>query len=71
MPKLKITVSTRKVGSRCDDVVDIDKSDLEEADFNEVNDWARDAMFEMVEWNWRLEDDEGNEIRLPGEFNDV
>ena len=71
MPKLKITVSTRKVGSRCDDVVEIDESDLEEADLNEVNEWARDAMLEMVEWNWRLEDDAGNEIQLPGEFSDV
>lgn len=54
--KIKVTVSTNRVGSQTEKEIEIDDDELE--DYVEedrqaiIEDMARNAMFEMIEWNW-------------------
>ncbi len=48
MKKIMVSVSTKKVGSTCDCELEFE-DDATEAEIEEA---ARDAMFDMIEWNW-------------------
>ena len=54
--KIKVFVSTNKVGSRCESEIEIDDSELEGYEGSEreefITESCRDAMFEMIEWGY-------------------
>jgi len=56
--KVKVWVQTRKVGSKCFTTIDIDDVTLAGLDSDIVegliNEDAKQAMFEMVEWDWDI-----------------
>lgn len=52
MKKVKVWVSTKKVGSRCDDSFEIEDNATEE----EIEELAEEVMWEMVDWNWSVEE---------------
>jgi hypothetical protein len=49
--KIKVTVSTRKVGSQCERTFEIE-DDLTDDEIEQI---AQEAMWNMVEWNWKKE----------------
>lgn len=46
--KIKVYVSTNKIGSECSTTFDIEDDASEE----EIEEIAREEMFNMIEWNW-------------------
>lgn len=50
--KIRITVSTNKVGSEKVRTIEVDDDTLED-DIEEI---AKDAMFDMISWNWERVD---------------
>lgn len=48
--KIKVTVQTDLVGSKVDRTIELDEENLTDEDLEEI---ARDTMFEMIEWNWK------------------
>lgn len=49
--KIKVSVQTDKVGSKCEQEIELDDEDhLTDEDLEEI---AKDTMFEMIEWNWK------------------
>lgn len=46
--KIIVSVSTNKVGSTCETELEFD-DDVADDDIEEA---AKDAMFDMIEWNW-------------------
>lgn len=48
MKTIEVYVTTGKVGSRCVDTIELD-DDCTDA---EIEEYARDAMFEMIEWGY-------------------
>jgi len=54
--KIKVYVSTNKVGSKIERVLEIRNEDLEELDEQErkqtIEAYAEEQMFEMIEWGW-------------------
>lgn len=62
MARFKVSVSTNKVGSRCEREFEVDDEDLEDLNEQEhdalVDEYARDVMFDMIDWGWdRVEDE--------------
>ncbi len=53
MQRITVTVRTNKVGSKCETWIEVE-DDAEDAEIEEL---ARDAMYEMIEWNWRKDDE--------------
>ena len=49
--KIKITVQTDKIGSKCETEIDIDE-EQGSATQEELEEYALEAMFGMIEWNW-------------------
>lgn len=52
MAKFRVTVSTNKVGSKCEDTYEIDDEDIKGMSDNDVEEELREAMFQMIEWNY-------------------
>jgi hypothetical protein len=54
--KIQVIVSTKYIGSKSTQEIEIDDSELEDLSEAERDDYieeiARDTMFEMIEWNW-------------------
>lgn len=50
MKKIRVTVSTDKVGSETYDEIEVE-DDATEA---EIETQAKEAMFEMIEWDWKV-----------------
>ena len=49
MKKIQVSVSTRKVGSKTETTIDVD----DDAPESEIDEMAREAMFELINWDWR------------------
>jgi hypothetical protein len=47
--KIEVSVSTRVVGSRVKEIIELPDDTPED----EIEEYARETMFEMIEWNWR------------------
>ena len=56
MKRIRVSVETNKVGSRCETVIEVEDTATEK----QIEEDARDAMFNMIEWNFR-ELEEGEE----------
>lgn len=52
--KIKVSVGTRKVGSRTDTEIEIDAEDWEDMSEEEREQFCMEAMFEMIDWDWKL-----------------
>jgi hypothetical protein len=50
--RLKIYVSTNKVGSLCEDIIDIDKEDWEIMDDREKNEFVLEQLMSIMDWGW-------------------
>lgn len=50
--KVKVYVSTGYVGSKKEDVVEIDDEEWTDMSENERNDYFLEVMFEMINWGW-------------------
>lgn len=60
---IKITVyaSTNKVGSRNETSFEVDRDDLPENPAEReaaINDMAKDAMWDLIEWGWEVADND-------------
>jgi hypothetical protein len=51
--KIRVYVSTNKIGSECFNEIEIDREAWEEMDDDEKDELFRNEMFGMIEWNWR------------------
>lgn len=49
--KIKVYVQTNKIGSLCEDEFELDDNISE----SEIEDQARECMFNMIEWSWSKE----------------
>jgi hypothetical protein len=47
MAKIRVVVSTNKIGSECERVFEVD----DETPDSEIDDFAQETMFEMINWN--------------------
>lgn len=47
--KIKVSVATSKVGSKCEETLELDDDCTEE----EIEECAKDAMFQMINWDWQ------------------
>lgn len=57
MPKIKVSLSTNKIGSHCETIVDFDDEEWAEMDQNDREDYVRevfwDNTFSMLgDWDW-------------------
>ena len=50
--KIKVFVRTNKVGSKCEDYIEIDREEWEAMSDNEKDDCCQDVAFAMFEWGW-------------------
>jgi hypothetical protein len=54
--KTLVHAQTNKIGSRCEETVEIDDEDLEGLEGYErelaIDDIAREVMFGLIEWGW-------------------
>lgn len=48
MRTIKIYIKTSKVGSQCDDTMEVE----DDATDDEIEEMAKDAAFNMMEWGW-------------------
>ncbi len=57
--RIEVVVATDKVGSRCSREIDLDDNDYRKSDgsvdTDAVEEVARDVMFEMIEWSWKVQ----------------
>lgn len=51
MKTIKVHVSTNRVGSECSDEFEVEDDTTEK----EIEEMAKDAMFNMIEWNYDVE----------------
>lgn len=49
MKKIKVTVQTQKVGSKCEITFEIEDDATEE----EIEEVAMASMFDMIDWTWQ------------------
>ncbi len=49
MKKIRVTVSTNKVGSGTERVIEVEDDSTQE----EMEQTAQETMFEMINWDWR------------------
>ncbi len=49
MRRILVHVKTQKVGSMVEDIFEVD--DIAPPDL--INELAKEAMFEMIEWDWK------------------
>lgn len=58
--RIKVSVSTNKVGSEVEDFFEIDDEELEgltPTDIrNRIEDAAKDTMINMISWDWEIEE---------------
>jgi hypothetical protein len=47
--KIKVYVSTNKINSKCERIIEIEEPRSSEEEIEQI---ARETMFEMIEWNW-------------------
>ena len=58
--KIKVWVSTKKVGSKTDTIIEIPDEELahipdgDERDEFVHENYAQETMFEMIDWNWEI-----------------
>lgn len=52
MPTFSVTVSTNKVNSKCEEIVSIDAEELAEMSEGDIEEYMREVMFDMIEWNF-------------------
>lgn len=54
--RIKVRVRTSKVGSACEDVIELNDEDYKNEDgsldMEAIDEAARDAMSNMMEWGW-------------------
>lgn len=50
--KIRVWVRTNRVGSKCERVVDIDDAEWAEMSEQEREDYAKQIMGDMMEWNY-------------------
>lgn len=59
--KIKVWVKTNKVGSDSKTSFEIDDADLKQIKGKDkkeayINELAKEAMFNLIEWNWEIEE---------------
>jgi hypothetical protein len=54
--KIKIKISTNKVGSECETTLEFDRDVWESMTDDEKDDECRDAAFEYIDWYWEKTD---------------
>lgn len=54
--KIKVSVSTNKVKSLCESFVSIEAEDWNEMSEDEREEFCRDEMFQMIDWNYEIVD---------------
>lgn len=52
--KIKVHVSTGKVGSRVGTEIEVDADDWADMDAKERDEMCRDRMFELIEWGYEV-----------------
>jgi hypothetical protein len=52
MIKVRVRISTRKVGSECEDVLEFERAEWESMTDVQRENACRPAAFEMMEWNF-------------------
>lgn len=50
--KIRVWISTNKVGSECSDVVEFDREDWESLSDKDKEDELQDIAFSYMEWGW-------------------
>lgn len=50
--KIKVWISTNKVGSKCSDVVEFDREEWESMSDKDKEDALQYAAFDYMEWGW-------------------
>ena len=50
--KIRVWVSTNKVGSKCENVIEIDDADWAEMSDEDKEELASETKNDMMEWNW-------------------
>ncbi|NIA16075.1 MAG: hypothetical protein GWP08_18600 [Nitrospiraceae bacterium] len=64
--KLIAWIRTNRIGSKCEDKVDIEDDELDDLGESQaeavLDGIACEAIWNVAEWGWRLEDDDGNEM---------
>jgi len=59
--KIKVTVGTKKIGSECDRIIDVDDDATEE----EIEQIAQETMWELIEFGWkRIQNEEKSKWHL-------
>lgn len=51
--KVRVWISTNKVGSECSDVVEFDREEWEAMSDSDKEDALRDTAFNHMEWGWQ------------------
>lgn len=49
-----VSVSTNKVGSKCEETIAFDREDWESMSEQEQEEVCRDEIFQMIEWNYEI-----------------
>lgn len=52
--KVKVWISTNKVGSKCEDTIEIDREEWESMTDDEKDDACQDAAFNHLDWGWKV-----------------
>lgn len=55
--KVKVYISTQKVGSECADEFDIEKDYWESLSEDEKEDMCKEVAFSMMEWNFEIDEE--------------
>jgi len=53
--KITVSVRTNKVGSNSEREFEVEDEDWNSATEEEREEWCRDVMFDMIEWNYTTE----------------
>jgi hypothetical protein len=56
MAKFRVWVSTDKVGSKCEDTIEIDDEDLATMSENDIDNQMFDHVLQMISWDYRPAD---------------
>lgn len=57
--KIKVRISTNKVGSECSNIIEFDREDWESMSEAEREEAMHDEVWNMAEWGWEVQG-EGN-----------
>ncbi len=50
--KVKVTIQTDMVGSKCTDILEIDQSEWDEMTDRQKDEYCKESAFQMMEWGY-------------------